>query len=79
MPKRKLRYAISVDEITDRALETIARREDRTKSSLAYKILKTHPDVDKERRRIYKNIYGVDYVDTDSVEMDIASLYPDEK
>ena len=60
MSKRRMRCSVSLDEIMDRALNNIAEREERTRSAVAYMLLKESPRMSDEMDAIYKSIYGTE-------------------
>ena len=57
---RRLRYAVAVDEIMDRALSNLAYKKHTTKSTMMYNILKEDPELKVEMKKVHKNIYGTE-------------------
>ncbi len=52
---RNLRYSVAIDEETDKALKTLAKRNKTTKSSYVYKIIRDNIVVKNEIGRSEKN------------------------
>lgn len=53
---RRLRYAVAVDEIMDRALSELAYKKRTTKSTLVYNILKDNPELKAEMKKIQTEV-----------------------
>lgn len=59
---RNLRYSLAVDEIMHRALESLSSKNGVSKSTYVYNTLRNTPEINEEMARVYRNIYGTEYV-----------------